>query len=302
MKFRTIFILFNVVILASFLFIFLLPVFLLGTGSWLLFWKGNWYLALLFIALLAGLNAFFLLNRKTFSLVEAEDWGELSAHLVRLMFPKGRFSSGRVRLLVNAYLLQSDIGGIERLEAELAAKRPDLLRKNALLFGVTRLLRNKSGEAESFFAAYLDSKDVGSRQWLRFDYGFSLVLQKKAADALPFLREGAASRDPVLSLLAAYLLGSVGASSAQAQAERESIMAEAEAARLKLRRRYSASAWSKEVDRAKSEVHVVILTRLIDDAGKWLYASPAPAADSISGAAAGTAGTASAASATGGGP
>ena len=137
MKFRTIFILFNAVIVTSFLFVFLLPVFLLGTSSSLAFWKGNWYLALLFLALLAGLNGFFLYNKKTFLLVERENWAELSAHLVGLMFPKGRFSSSRVRLLVNAYLLRSDIGGIERLEAELSSKRPDLLRKNALLFGVT---------------------------------------------------------------------------------------------------------------------------------------------------------------------
>jgi hypothetical protein len=280
MKFRTIFILFNVVILTAFLFVFFLPVFLLGAGSTLAFWKDNWYLACLFLALLGGLNAFFLLNRKTFMLVEREDWGALSAHLVALMFPKGRFRAGRIRLLVNAYLLQSDIAGIERLEAELAAKKPALLRRNALLFGVTRLLRNKSEEAEAFFAAYLDSKDVESRAWLRFDYGFSLVLQKRAGEALPYLEEGTRARDPVLCLLSAYLLGSVGAAAAGDEAERASRVAAAEAARERLRKRYSSAAWSKEVDRAKSEVHIVILSRLIDDAGRWLYAAaeraPAP--------------------------
>src|SRR5208337_1501431 len=176
MKFRTIFILFNVVIVTSFLFVFFLPIFLLGPGSWEAFWKSNWYLALVFIALIFGLNAFFVINRKTFLLVEKEDWSELSAHLVSLMFPKSRFRSSRVRLLVNAYLLQSDIEGIERLESELSSKRPDLLRKNALLFGVTRLLRNKTEDAEAFLRLYLDSKDVESLAWLRFDYGFSLVL------------------------------------------------------------------------------------------------------------------------------
>ena len=69
MKFRTIFILFNVVIIVSFLFVFLLPLFLLGPESSLGFWKGNWYLALFFLALIAGLNAFFIVNRQTFVLV-----------------------------------------------------------------------------------------------------------------------------------------------------------------------------------------------------------------------------------------
>jgi len=273
MKFRTIYILFNVVILFSFLFVFLLPIFLLGPGSWATFWKGSWYLALVFLALIGILNAFFLANRKTFLLVEREDWSELSAHLVGLMFPKSKFRSSRVRLLVNAYLLQSDIGGIERLEAELSAKRPDLLRKNALLFGVTRLLRNKSEAAEAFFGLYRDSKEVESRPWLRFDYAFSLVLQKRAGEALPYLEEGTQAGDPVLRLLSAYLLGSVGAASAREEVERKAVSAKAEAAREMLRRRYSAAKWSKEVERSKSEVHIVILSKLIDDAGRWLYAA-----------------------------
>jgi hypothetical protein len=275
MKFRTIFILFNVVILFSFLFVFLLPIFLLGPSSSFDFWKGNWYLALLFLLLIAGLNAFFLLNRTTFTLVEREDWGALSAHLVGLMFPKGRFRSSRVRLLVNSYLLLSDIAGIERLEAELAAKRPDILRKNALLFGVTRLLRNRSEEAEAFFATYLDAKDVESREWLRFDYGFSLVLQKKIGQALPYLEEGATSRDPVLCLLSAYLMGTLGASQAADDAAKASVIAVADAARSKLRKRFTNTKWNKEVERAKSEVHIVILSKLIDDAGRWLYEAPA---------------------------
>jgi hypothetical protein len=271
MKFRTIFILFNVVILTSFLFVFLLPLLLLGPESSLTFWKANWYLALVFILLVAALNAFFILNRKTFTLVEREDWGELSAHLVGLMFPRSRFNSTRVRLLVNAYLLQSDIAGIQRLEAELQAKRPDILRKNALLFGVTRLLQNRSEEAEAFFAKYLDAKDAESRDWLRFDYGFSLVLQKKTQSALPYLEEGAASRDPVLCLLASYLLSSIGAASAPDEAGKAQAAAKAEAARSRLRKRYTSAKWSKEVDRAKAEVHIVILSKLIDDAGRWLY-------------------------------
>jgi hypothetical protein len=284
MKFRTIFILFNVVILSSFLFVFLLPIFLLGGASSLAFWKGNWYLALLFLALLAGLNGFFIANRKTFVLVEREDWGALSAHLVHLMFPRSRFSSARVRLLVNAYLLQSDIEGIESLEAALRAKRPDLLRKNALLFGVTRLLRNKSAEAEAFLAPYLGSRDVDSRAWLRFDYGFALVLQKRSAEALPYLEEGSLSRDPVLCLLGAYLLGSVGMASSSDEAERSRLGLKAEAARQRLLKRFSSARWSREVEKAKSEVHIVILSKLIDDAGRWLYAPAAGSAEAPAGA------------------
>lgn len=273
MKFRTIFILFNVVILVSFCFVFFFPFFVLGPGPSFAFWKGNWYLALFFILLLGGLNAFFLANRKVFTLVEREDWSALSSYLAEEIYAKGRFRASSVRLLVNACLLRSDVDGIEKLEAELEAKKPALLRANALLFGVTRLLRNRLPEAEAFFARYLDAKDVESRDWLRFDYAFSLVLQKRAADALPFLKEGTASRDAVLALLSAYLLGSIGAASAASADERSALKALAEATRQRLATRFSALRWSKEVERAKGEVHIVILSKLVDDAGRWLFAS-----------------------------
>jgi len=288
MKFRTIFILFNVVIVVSFLFVFLLPFFLLGPEYSLGFWKGNWYLALLFILLIGGLNAFFLANRRVFVLVEREDWGALSAHLVERIFSGKRYGTREVRLLVNAYLLQSDVGGIERLEAELAARKPALLRANALLFGVTRLLRNKPDQAETFLAAYLDSRDVEARAWLRFDYAFSLVLQSRVAEALGFLREGCSSRDAVLALLAAYLLGSLGLVAAP-EADRPALGELVEATRRRLLRRFPGQSWPREVERAKSEVHIVILSKLIDDAGRWLFSAPrdagaAPAPDPAEGA------------------
>jgi hypothetical protein len=276
MKFRTIFILFNVVILVSFCFVFFFPFFVLGAEPSFAFWKGNWYLALFFVLLLAALNAFFLANRKVFTLVESEDWAALSAYLQDQMLVKGRFRSSSVRLLVNACLLQSDVEGIDRLETELAAKKPALLRAHALLFGVTRLLRNRPAEAESFFARYLEAKDVEAREWLRFDYAFSLVLQKRTADALPFLKEGLSSRDAVLALLSAYLLGSLGAAGASGAEEREELAKLSDSTRARLASRFPPTRWSKEVERAKGEVHIVILSKLVDDAGRWLFAAVAP--------------------------
>ncbi len=278
MKFRTIYILFNVVVLISFLFVFFMPFFLLGPGNSLEFWKGNWYLALVFLAVLAALNVFFIINWKVFVLVEREDWSGLSAHLVDLIFTKKRFTGRHVALLVNAYLLQSDVKGIGLLEAELLARRPALLRKNALLFGVTRLLQNKSAEAEAFFLPYLGARDADNREWLRFDYAFSLVLQRRFGDASPYLKEGLSSKDAVLALLSAYLLGSLVATAAPQPDEAAALVAQADACRASLRKRFPPHRWTREVERAKAEIHIVILSKLIDDAGTWLFETPAPAA------------------------
>ena len=271
MKFRTIYILFNVVVVVSFLFIFLLPFFLLGPAYSLGFWKDNWYLAAIFLAVIAALNTFFIMNWKVFTLVEKEDWSALSVHLVDLIFNKKRYNGRHVALLVNAYLLQSDIEGIARLEAELQDRRPELLRRHAVLFGVTRLLRNKPAEAEAFLQPYLGARDAEAREWLRFDYAFSLVLQRRLSEATPYLREGSSSRDAVLSLLSAYLLDSLVATSASSDQEREALKTQADATRQALRKRFPGQRWNREVERAKGEIHIVILSRLIDDAGRWLF-------------------------------
>jgi len=276
MKFRTIFMLFNIVILSSFAFVFLMPVFVLGPSSTMDFWKDNWYLGLFFILLIAGLNAFFLANRRVFVLVEREDWGGLSAYLVKTMFGSdpsrpGRFRSSRVRLLINAYLLQSDAEGIARLESELAAKRPDLLRKNALLFGVTRLLAGRSAEAESFLKDYLGAKDADFPDWLGFDYGFSLIMQKRIVEARPYVEAALLSRDAVLRALAAYMLGTLCSEAEADEAARESAREKAAAARELLRKRFDEGRWAKEVERAKAEVHIVILSKLVDESGRWLF-------------------------------
>lgn len=269
MKFRTIYILFNVVVVVSFLFIFFLPFFLLGSEYSFAFWKSNWYLALVFVAVIGGLNAFFVANWKVFTCVEREDWASLSAYLVDKVFTKRRYHSHHVALLVNAYLLMGDVEGIAKLEAELSARRPELLRKNAVLFGVTRLLQNKAAEAESFFKAYLEAKGVENRDWLRFDYAFSLVLERRIPEALPFLKEGLSSSDAVLALLSAYLVGSLGAAAAP-EAERSELHRLADATKAQLKKRFPGGKWDREVERAKAEVHIVILSKLIDDAGRWL--------------------------------
>jgi hypothetical protein len=273
MKFRTIYILFNVVVVISFLFVFFMPFFLLGPEYSLSFWQSNWYLALVFLVVIAALNSFFIANWKIFTLVEKEDWNSLSVYLVDRIFNKKRYGGRHVSLLVNAYLLESDVEGIARLEAELAKSRPELLRKNAVLFGVTRLLRNKPDEAEAFLKPYIEDRKVESRDWLRFDYGFSLVLQRRIVEATPFLVEGASSRDAVLCLLSSYLLGSLAAAAAPNEEEADRLRSTAESSRASLRKRFSLQRWNREVERAKGEIHIVVLSKLIDDAGAWLFES-----------------------------
>ncbi|TFG84579.1 MAG: hypothetical protein E4H20_02775 [Spirochaetales bacterium] len=270
MKFKTIFILFNIVLIFSFAFIFLMPFFLLGGVYSLAFWSRNWPLAVFFLAVLGVFNIFFANNWKLFSLVEKEDWQALSAWLTDRVFNKHRVGRRYVRLLVNASLLRSDTALIERLETMLAERYPAVLRRDAVLFGAARLLKNDPVASEVFLAPLVDARGVENAPWLGFYHAFTLILLKKPLDAIPRLRETLGSKDPILSLLSAYLLGSLCAAASD-DSQKDELVSIAEVQRKELAKRYSPERWSRETERAKAEVHVVILSKLIDDAGAWMF-------------------------------
>lgn len=271
MKFRTIFILFNIVLVFSFSFMFLMPFFLLGASYLAEFWVKNWPLAAFFIAVLVAFNVFFARNWRLFMLVEAEDWQALSAWLKEAMFKRGALNRRYAKLYVNACLLRSDLSGVAELEKELAAKKPGLLARDAALFVAARLLGNDHAGVESLAGAYAANPRADNRPWLRFYEAFARVLQKRAAEAAPAMGELAGDKDPPLALLASYLLAGLCASALRGE-EREAARAKALSSKAGLVKRYGREAWAREIAKAKAEVHIVILSKLLDEAGAWLFA------------------------------
>jgi hypothetical protein len=268
-KFKTIFILFNAILIFSFAFIFIMPFMLLGMQYSLQFWSQNWPMVVFFIVVLAGFNLFFSMNWKLFTLLESEDWNALGALLGDMVFSRKRYGRRTVRLLVNTALLRGDSQVIERLESVLRAEKPGALRRDAVLFGAARLLRNDALASERFLAEFADGKGVENPAWLQFYYSFSLVLCKHIDQALPRLEAMMGSRDPIMALLSAYLLGTVGAAGAEST-EKQRLNDVTSARRTEIARRFSQDRWMREVERAKSEVHIVILSRIIDEATAWL--------------------------------
>ncbi|PKL23592.1 MAG: hypothetical protein CVV47_13865 [Spirochaetae bacterium HGW-Spirochaetae-3] len=269
MKFKTIFVLFNAILIFSFAFIFLMPLFLLGGAYALPFWGKNWPLFLLFAAVLVGFNVFFVNNWKLFSLLETEGWDELSRLLCERVFERGRYDRRTVKLLVNTSLLRGDMATVERLEAALLKDKPSALRRDAVLFGAARLLKNDAAASERFLGEYADGKGVDNPAWIGFYHAFSLVLAKRAPEASARLESSMASKDPILAVLSAFMLGTMCAAASD-EAERARLVAAAEARRVALAGRYGAQRWAREVERGKSEVHIVILSKILDEASAWL--------------------------------
>ncbi len=269
MKLKAIFVILNVVLGVAFLVIFLTPVFMLG-GDWSsLFWSRNWPIALVFLAALAAVDAYFILNWRLFDGLEREDWTSVAGFLEKRIYHHGWVSAMRVRLLLNTYLVTSNTESIRALETFLRGRKPRLIPQFSLQFGIPYLLAKDPKEPETFFRGLLASKRVSDRDWVRWNHAFSLLQMKSAEEAKAELSElSKADRDPVLQLLSLYLLDVVAK-------DDPALETEVSALRENLRARSTREQIIKAIEKAGNNMEVIVLSRMLHDAVEWLFAAPA---------------------------
>jgi signal transduction histidine kinase len=265
-KFKAVFILFNAVVLLSFLFIFLMPLFFLGWQYTQLFWAENWYLALIFVAILAGLNGYFISNWKLFSFLEREDWSALAAYLEERIFRKKVFRAQEIRLLIHSYIALNRPSDVKNIEATLREEKPALLDRFALAFGVPHLLSNNGEEMVSYFGEMKDRAPQSKRPWARWAYGFGLMLSGSTEEAKPVLREAAdeAGKDPLLELVTLYLLDAF-------REHDEEIRDLIHRRREALRNRHEREKVERLLERNRGELHILVVSKLIQSAMDWCY-------------------------------
>ena len=267
MKMKAIFILLNVVLAVAFLVIFLTPLFLLG-GEWFgVFWTRNWPIALVFVVTLAVVDLYFLLNWRLFRDLEKEEWAGVAGFLEERIFRRGRIFPGQVRLLLNTYLVTSNTEGILALEAYLAKRKPRLISRFSLPFGIPHLLAKDPKDPEAFFRGMLDSPRVADRDWVTWNHAFSLLQMKRPEEAraeLAALTD--AVTEPVLLLLALYLLDVLAR-------DDSSLEKKLAAMRDALRSSHTPASMQKAIEKSSGNLQVVVLSRLLQDAVQWLFAS-----------------------------
>ncbi|MBN2553018.1 MAG: hypothetical protein JXB06_09625 [Spirochaetales bacterium] len=271
MKFKTIYILFNAVILLSFGFIFLMPLLLLGGGYFELFVSKNWIAGALFLLTLIIINGYFLTNWKLFRLLESEDWRGLIRLLERRVYQKSRCSRATAKMLINACVVTSNIDKISDLETHLREKKPRLLRAFALQFGIPHLLkmRDDPKSAETYFGRAAERKDVPHRGWLRWSYASSLLLQRQFDAAKVTLLDLLESKpDPVLELLAVHGLSFFSAVDPQ-------LAHRVEDERRRLAERYTSEQWDRKIESNSRHIQIVLFNGIIRDAKRWLFEQPA---------------------------
>ncbi len=283
MKLKTIFILFNVIVVTTFLVVFLMPLFFLGIEFTTIFWRGNWYLVVLFVLVLAVLNTYFGLNWSLFNALEREDWRQVASVMERRIRDRGRFSDSNIRLLVNAYVVSSQPDRIRDMEQYLRERKPAILRRHALRFGIPHLLSNDGAEIERYFREFRsgelpDRSSDGSRgdtlrrlfgggapqdarYWIEWCYAFGLMLQGRVEEGRAILRLIVdTSPRGVVHGVALYLM--------EPNREEDSDVEERRRAFVD---KLPSATWQKTVERERSELHVLVLSKLLLDVEKWLY-------------------------------
>ncbi len=265
MKLKAIFIIFNVLVVLSFLFVFFMPAFFLGWDYTSVFWSSNWYLAGLFVVVLVVLNLYFGSNWRLFSALEDEDWDAVISVMETRIYKKNRLTQGNIRLAVNAYVVTSRSEKVRELERYLREHRPAVLQRNALLFGIPHLLSNDGAEMADYYAEFVDVRSGEENDWIRWSYAFSLMLQQKLDEAQEVLNDLVSRLKPgVLLALSAYLLDAYSRSadgSGEAVAEVKRSITGA----------MSHREWNKKVEHARGELHVLVLSKLLRDVEQWLY-------------------------------
>ena len=268
MKFKTIFILFNIIVLFAFLFITLIPLIMLGNEYSSLFWSQNWILVALFILFIGILDGYFLMNWKLFHYLEEEDWPGLLYYLEEKIFDKKRLNKRYATLYINGALSVSNLDKIDRLEAEIRSKKPDLFRSTGLQLGVNRLLKKDASGSEGFFRDVLAMDKVRDREWLLWCLAFSCYSDKRTEEAVEPLMEILESKvkDPVLRLLDCYLLDTLRDN---IPLEKQGLLSDKTLALKK--ETLSLSAWNRALEKSRERnILSVFMSSLIEDAYKWI--------------------------------
>jgi hypothetical protein len=271
LKFKFIFIVFNLFLIGFLTALFLVPFFVIGVSFSGSFWMSNWYLLLVFLVILGAVDSYYFANRRLFSLLEKEDWPALVYYLEEKVIRQGKYSPRLVQLLANTYLVLSDSAAVMSLEKKVSIARPEILEKNALIFGAARILGRDIPGAVRFFGARLESVKPAARQWLRWYYGFALLLDRQYEGAAEeFIHLAGGSDDGVVAGLASFFLADTLAASLPERAEHLKAAASAGQGRvLKALPRYKS--WNRETGRIRTEIYAAALLKYMEEAGRWLY-------------------------------
>jgi hypothetical protein len=177
-------------------------------------------------------------------------------------------------LLINSYLVLSDVKSVTDLEKRLSIAKKSLLNENALSFCAARILsKDYEGTVE-----FLEPRCSGKIQykgreteWLHWYFGFALLLSRRFEESADtFLLLARQGRDGIPAGLSAYFLSENLAAFLPLRSI--DLKAEAEAAKERVKRTLrSRSDWERELKKMDTEVYAAVLQTYTGKAANYLY-------------------------------
>ncbi|THB68280.1 MAG: hypothetical protein D6B26_00750 [Spirochaetaceae bacterium] len=265
MKFKAIFLVFNVIIVFSMVLLFVLPTLLLDWDFSLMFWQSNWYLVLVCLMLIVGVNFFFFRYWRVYELLEQEDWDALQSFLKTEIFDKHRFRHLYIRLYIHTAIVRAKPDEISELRELLQSRNLRQYKRFALELGLPEIFRNDAPAMEEFFGQFIELATGARRLWLVLLYAFSLFLQKRLEEARPHIEKVLdVAKDPLLIVMSLYIF--VAYSSDDSNVKQR--IADTKAL---LKKRYSRDAMMRILEKGREMVVLLVLEQFVRDAIDWLY-------------------------------
>ncbi len=194
----------------------------------------------------------------------------MAYYLEHKIYVKNRYSGRNVRLLASSYLVISDFQSVLKLENKAILAKPSVVNKNILIFGAARVLSGSHAEAAAFFNSHMGKCEKKDKEWVRWFCSFSQLLSGNFNQAEPDFSSLAVSSDNILitGLSAYFLHNSIEKRSLNSDKCHE--IAENSRQRV-IKAVKTVENWEKEADKVGAEIHIAIIRKYVNEAGKWLF-------------------------------
>ena len=263
LKFKIIFISFNILLVFSFLIIFLLPVFMLGSEYALQFLQSSWWVAVIFLVILVFINLIYFLNRRILTYLEDENWPELKILLEQKIFSENKTRKMFIRLYISTCIATSAVDDISLLEKRFRKDNPKALKDWALQLGLPHLLKNDARGMKDYFGEFI-SLETDDAKWIKWNYCFALLLLRETEEAVVILKSLAEEKkDSLLRLSSLYMLSPFSGE--------EDVKAILENGRSELSTSMTRDLFARELDKQKDNVQTLFLSKILSEAVDWLY-------------------------------
>lgn len=262
MKYKFVFIIFNTIIIGSFLVISLLPVVTLGWEYAFSVWQQSWISPVLFTLILIVIDSYFICNWKFFSYLEARDWDGIQRYLDRQLFKKSKIHHSRLMILLNTYLLQGNLEDIIRIGNRVKVGQPRLFEKMMVSFGTAFLIKKDNDGLIDFFQDVVKERDLIGDGWADWMLAFAYLRNKDMRLAgRRFVLLSIKGRNEMVRLLSLYVLIDI----IQVDIDDH----DCQRFLINFRNKYSPASWVKKIESKKSQLHVLLLCDFIQEAGEW---------------------------------